>query len=82
MGPPSAEAVRGSLEAAQPRPFDVPVKSCNSYTPVTLGRRGEFMRAIVGVICAMSLAALAACAGAYVAGDAGAQQPRPTVSGS
>jgi len=40
------------------------------------------MRAIVGVICAMSLAALAACAGAYVAGDAGAQQPRPTVSGS
>ena len=29
------------------------------------------MQAIVGVFFAMSLAALAACAGAYVAGDAG-----------
>jgi hypothetical protein len=30
------------------------------------------MRAIVAVFFAMSLAGLAACAGAYVAGDAGA----------
>jgi len=32
------------------------------------------MKAIVGVFLAMSLAALAACAGAYVAGDAGVHQ--------
>jgi len=32
------------------------------------------MKAIVGVFFAMSLAALAACAGAYVAGDAGGHQ--------
>jgi hypothetical protein len=32
------------------------------------------MKAIVGVIFAMSLAGLAACAGAYVAGGPGARQ--------
>jgi len=40
------------------------------------------MKAIAGVFFAMTLAALAACAGAYVAGDAGAQQQRPAPSGS
>jgi hypothetical protein len=34
------------------------------------------MKAIAGVLFAMTLAGLAACAGAYVAGDAGSHQQR------
>jgi hypothetical protein len=39
------------------------------------------MRAVVGVIFAMSLAALAACAGAYVAGDAGSHHQQVAMAG-
>ncbi|MGH7023379.1 MAG: hypothetical protein ACREEB_07280 [Caulobacteraceae bacterium] len=38
------------------------------------------MKVIAGVIFAMSLAALAACAGAYVAGDAGASPAANTAA--
>ena len=39
------------------------------------------MKAIFGVAMAMSLALLAACAGAYVAGDVGAHQQQATPAG-
>jgi hypothetical protein len=39
------------------------------------------MRAIVGVFFAMSLAALAACAGAYVAGDSGSHHHQEATAG-
>ena len=38
------------------------------------------MRAVFAVILAMSLAGLAACAGAYVAGDAGLSSAAPQQS--
>jgi hypothetical protein len=38
------------------------------------------MRAIFGVVVAMSFCVLAACAGAYVASDAGASQARSVQS--
>jgi hypothetical protein len=54
--------------------FDEPAKCCNVLALVAGGREFLKMKAIVGVILAMSLAGLAACAGAYVAGDSGARQ--------
>ena len=61
-----------------PAAFDARVKSCESHAGETRRGSRHRMKAIASVFFAMTLAALAACAGAYVAGDAGQHSPSVT----